>query len=218
MGRISAEVVGNDIIVTKYDSDGSIIPNKITQNRKVVAIINKNLDSDPEKDIKVEAGPEEIAVPREEFIVRLLSTSEDCARRYGVYGKGLYSESDMRRGITWAEVAYLLHYVGGYKDNVDWNTIRPRPQDKVCVLHKIEQGTGDKTGTELDERLASYKNRLDMERYIGTIVAGKRYIPLPLYCSFVDMLNNTDMGIGVVLNIDMMFKKVAQSDLERILG
>lgn len=203
MGRIIAEIVDNRLIVTEYkSSDGFVIPDKIVQDKKVVATIKDNIDTDTDSNVDVPIDPKELAVPREEFLIKLLSMSEGCVSRYSKYGKGLYSEKDMKKGITWAEVTYLLHYVGGVENSIDWSSIKPRVEDRVCVLHEIVYGK-----KKLDEKLASYKNRVDMEYYIGSIISGKRYIPLPLYCSFVDLSYNE--GVDIELNLDMMFKKIS---------
>lgn len=204
MGRIFVEMISGNIVVTRYESDGFVIPDNISQKKKVVAIINSNLDSD-KKDEQIPL--EQLAVPREEFLSTLLGLSEKCQEKYITYGKGLYSMEDMRKGITWAEVAYLLYYVGGIDKSLDWNSIRPRQEDRVCVLHEIVYG---KKG--LDEKLASYKNRLDMEYYIRSIISGSRYIPLPLYCSFVDLCNNDSVS-ELNLDMSMMFKKMSKHEL-----
>ena len=206
MGRIIAEIVGDKLIVTKYDSNGFVIPDKITQDRKIISIIRGNLDKDISKTQDV-LDDKDYAVTREEFLVKILSMGSECVERYSKFGKGLYSEKDMKKGITWSEVAYLVHYVLGLPNSIDWNTIKPSKNDRVCVVHEIV--SGDKV---LDERLASYKSRLDMENYIGSIVSGKRYIPLPMYFSFVDLLNNP--GLETDLSIDMMFKKVSRAEFE----
>lgn len=207
MGRIIVKVVEDKLIVTRHESEGAIIPDNITQNRKVVAIIHNNLDTD-EKEEKPKYKPSEIGVSREEFIIALLSSDDKCKENYSIYGKGLYSMNDMRMGITFAEAAYLLHYVGGKKNAVaNWNDIKPREKDRVCVLHDV-----DGSIKSLDERLASYKSRLDIDRYISSIIAGRRYIPLPLYCAYYDFVCKVNAETGLNINLDMMFKKLSQEE------
>ena len=204
MGRIFAEMLNDKIVVTRYESsDGFVIPNSISQKKNLVAIINGNLDEDEKN---TELSPEEIAVSREEFLLVLLSSGEECQKNYLEYGKGLYSSRDVKKGITWAEVAYLLHYVGGIKKSLDWNDIRPRKEDRVCVLNEIVDGK-----KKLDVKLADYKNRLDMEYYIKSIINGNRYIPLPMYCAFEDLCAND--GLDIELNSDMMFQKLSKQEL-----
>ena len=210
MGRIIAELMDDKIVVTKYESpDGFVIPNSISQKKNLVAIIKKNLDVDGVEEL----SPEDLAVTRQEFLMKLLNSSPECRDKYCYYGKGLYSYNDMTKGITWAEASYLLLYTGVLNHSIsDWNTIKPDSRYKVCVLSEIQED-GSKV---LDERLASYKNRLDMENYIKAIKDGKRYIPLIIYCSFIDVCSNS--AINVNLSKDMLFKKVSMQELKELLG
>lgn len=213
MGRIFVEMIQDNLVVTKYESDGFVIPDNISQKKKVVALIENNLDLDKTEDF---LSDDMLAVPREEFLSTLLSFGEECQEKYVTYGKGLYSITDMKRGITWAEVAYLLYYVGGVQRVLDWREIRPVSTHKVCVLHEVNDGR-----KILDEKLADYKSRLDMEHYIKLIVSGNRYIPLPLYCSYIDLCNNEDCNSeesGLNLDISMMFKKMSKQDMGVIFG
>lgn len=202
-------MLGDKIVVTRYESsDGFIIPDNISQKKNLVAIINGNLDEDEKID---EIPPEELAVPREDFLMLLLNIGEENQKNYLEYGKGLYSSKDIKKGITWAEVAYLLYYVGGIKKSLDWNSIKPRKEDRVCVLNDITDGK-----KRLNVKLADYKNRLDMEYYIKAIIDGNRYIPLPMYCAFVDLCSNDDIS-ELDLNIDMMFKKISKQELSKLI-
>lgn len=203
MGKISAKLTNNQIIVTRYESDGYVIPKKISQEKNVIAIIDKNIDTDA--DIGV-LEPEYKAVPRRDFIIKLLTSVEDIEDSYSVYAKGLYSSRDMGKGITWAEVAYLLYYVGKVDRLLDWRDIKPDPNYHVCVLQEIVDNR-----KVLNEKLAMYKNRIDMESYINSIISGKRYIPLPLYCAYVELISNPDLNLE--LSIGSMFKKVSEKDL-----
>lgn len=210
MSRIIAEVKDGSLVVTRFESkEGFVIPDDIVQSKRAVSIIYKNLDADTEDSNGV-VDDSKLAVSREEFLLKVLSISESCMERYSKFGKGLYSKSDMQRGITWAEVAYLLHYVVGLEESLDWNEIRPAKDDRVCVSHEIVYGK-----KRLDEKLASYKNRLDMERYISSIVSGKRYIPLPLYCSFIDLMNQD--GLETELTLNMMFKKISKEEFKLLI-
>lgn len=202
MGRLFVEMMNNNVVITRYESDGLVIPDNISQRREVVAIINSNLDTDSNTTTVVG----DMALSREDFISYLLSQGKDYQDRYVEFGRGLYSMKDIKKGITWSEVAYLLHYVGNIPKSLDWNSISPRKQDRVCVLHEL-----DGASRRLDVKLAHYKNRLDMENYIRAIVGGNRYIPLPLYCSFVDLCENNVLG-QAELNLDMMFKKVSEQE------
>lgn len=205
MGKISAELIGDSIVVTRYETDGFIIPDKISQEKNIVSIITNNIDTDVKEENSLEQ--DEIAVNRGKFLYTLLSLGDEgCKGRYLEYCKGLYSEMDMKRGITWSEVAYLLYYVGGLDRKLRWSDIKPKEGYKVCVLQEISDGR-----KVVNEKLAMYKNRLDMEYYIKAIVSGKRYIPLPLYCSFIELMNND--GLEIELKEDMMFKKISEYDL-----
>lgn len=208
MGRIFVDMVKDNIVITRYVSDGFVIPENISQKRRVVAIIESNLDLD--KDC-TPLPEDRVAVPREDFLTTILGYGEENQVRYFTYGKGLYSMNDMRRGITWAEVAYLLYYIGGLDKVLNWREVKPLSNYNVCVLHEISDGR-----KILDEKLADYKNRLDMEYYIKLMASGSRYVPLPMYCSFVDLLNHEDSGIS--LNMGNMFDKVSKKDIEMLLG
>lgn len=206
MGRILAELVGNEIIITRYESNGFIIPESIDQEKVLIKIINENLDRDKEDELP--PSPEDRVVPRSEFILKLLGSGDDSFKtRYSQYARGLYSVNDMGKGITWCEVAYLLYYVGGLPRMLDWNSIQPKVGKKVCVLHEIRQGS-----KIIDERLSNYKNRLDMEVYINALKNGKRYIPMPLFCSFVDLMNRNISGFGEA----SMFKKLSESEFNML--
>lgn len=210
MGRIISELVGDKIVVTKYESNGFVIPDKLSQEKiqLVSNVMKSNLDSD---DSEYLLSDDEIAISRGDFIFKLLSMSDECVEKYKTYGKGLYSSNDMLRGITLAETAYLLYYVGGVSRTLNWGNIRPSGNFKVCVLQEL---VNDKK--VVNEKLAMYKNRIDMEYYIKAIRDGKRYIPLPLYCSFVDLINNPDVDID--LDESMLFKRLSKSELEKLLG
>ena len=212
MGRLSVEMIKDNIVVTRFESAGYVIPDNISQKKQVVAIINSNLDSEDVSETSIPV--DKLAVPRKEFITKLLSISSECQERYSVYGKGLYSLKDMEKGITWAEVAYLLYYVGGLDRVLDWNAITPRENDRVCVLYEVVSEVNRK----LDVKLASYKNRLDMENYIKSIISGGRYIPLPMYCSFVDLCDNGDVIEEIELDIDMMFKKISVAEFNKLFS
>lgn len=210
MGRIISELVGKEIIVTRYESNGFVIPDKLSQEKVEIVsnVMNSNLDSDD----KVTYIPDDdLAVCRGDFIFRLLSMSDECVNKYSIYGKGLYSSDDMMKGITLAEVAYLVYYVGGIKRTLNWGNIKPSERFKVCVLQELVNGK-----KLINEKLAMYKNRVDMEYYIKCMRNGSRYIPLPLYCAFVDFMNNKDVDIEV--NEDLFFKKLSKSEFNALLG
>ena len=208
MGKLSAHLVGDSIFVTRFESSGHVIPNNISQEERVVAIIDNSIDTDV--DIKV-LEPEYKAVPRRDFLIKLLTSVEGSDAKYSVYAKGLYSAEDMHKGITWCEVAYLLYYVGGINHVLDWRNITPEPKYNVCVLQEV---VVDKK--VINEKLAMYKSRLDMESYIGSLIGGKRYIPLPLYCAYIDLVANDELGLK--LSTEHMFKKVSEKDLSCVFG
>lgn len=210
MGRIIAELVNDNIVVTKYESNGFIIPDRISQkNLEVITnTINSNLDKD---NYGISISDENIAVCRKDFILRLLSMDDDCINNYAIFGKGLYSSNDMSRGITIAEVAYLLYYIGGVRRTLVWDNIKPSSSFKVCVLQDIIDGK-----RLINEKLALYKNRLDMEYYIKSMRIGKRYIPLPLYCAFIDLINNPEVDLD--LTESDFFKKLSKSEFDSLLG
>lgn len=210
MGKIVSELVGSEIIVTRYESDGLYIPDRLSQEKVeiVTKSINSNLDKD---DISLILSDDEISVSREDFIFSLLSMSDECIERYSVYGKGLYSSSDMIRGITLAEVAYLVYYVGGVERTLNWDNIEPSKKFKICVLQELIDGE-----KLINEKLSMYKNRVDMEYYIKSIRDGKRFIPIQLYCSFIDLANNPDVDIA--LDENLFFKRLSKSEFNILLG
>ena len=210
MGRILSELVGEEIIVTRYESNGFVIPDKLSQEKFdiVSRSISDNLDTD-DKDKTLSS--DEIAVGRGEFLFRLLSMSDECVDKYSIYGKGLYSSNDMNKGITLAEVAYLVYYVGGIKRTLNWSNIKPIKKFKVCVLQELVEGK-----KLINEKLAMYKNRQDMEYYIKSIRNGERFIPLPLYCAYVDFMNNEDVDLE--LTEDLFFKRLSEAEFNSIFG
>lgn len=210
MGRVISELVGGEIVVTRYESNGFIIPDKLSQEKiqLVSNVMNSNLDK-YESDCNL--SDDKIAISRGDFIFRLLSMSDECVEKYSTYGKGLYSSNDMLRGITLAEVAYLVYYVGGIKRTLNWGNIKPSRKFKVCVLQELVEGK-----KLINEKLAMYKNRQDMEYYIKSIRNGERFIPLPLYCAFVDFMNNKDVGLE--LTEDLFFKRLSESEFNIIFG
>lgn len=210
MGRILSELVGEEIIVTRYESNGFVIPDKLSQEKFdiVSRSISDNLDTDDKDKI---LSSDEIAVGRGEFLFRLLSMSNECVDKYSIYGKGLYSSNDMNKGITLAEVAYLVYYVGGIKRTLNWSNIKPSKKFKVCVLQELVEGK-----KLINEKLAMYKNRQDMEYYIKSIRNGERFIPLPLYCAYVDFMNNEDVDLE--LTEDLFFKRLSEAEFNSIFG
>lgn len=210
MGRILSELVGEEIIVTRYESNGFVIPDKLSQEKFdiVSRSISDNLDTDDKDKI---LSSDEIAVGRGEFLFRLLSMSDECVDKYSIYGKGLYSSNDMNKGITLAEVAYLVYYVGGIKRTLNWSNINPSKKFKVCVLQELVEGK-----KLINEKLAMYKNRQDMEYYIKSIRNGERFIPLPLYCAYVDFMNNEDVDLE--LTEDLFFKRLSEAEFNSIFG
>lgn len=210
MGRIVSELVGGEVIITKYKSSRFIIPEEISQEK--IKVINDSILNSLDEDSNSVFTDDNTAVFRRDFIYKLLSINDECIKRFEVYGKGLYSYDDLNKGITWSEVAYLLHYVAGLDKSINWNTINP-VKYKVCVLHEVTNGS-----KILNHKISMYKNRLDMEGYIKSMVTGKRYIPLPLYCSFIDLCYNSKYKEDFGLNEDMLFKKVSISDLNKIFG
>lgn len=210
MGRIISELVGSEIVVTKYESNGFVIPDKLSQEK--IEVVSKIIDDSLDReDNSSSVNDCEIGVSRREFIFKLLSMSNECVDRYSTYGKGLYSFEDMDKGITLSEVAYLVYYVGGVKRTLKWGNIEPSEKFKVCVLQELVNGK-----KLINEKLAMYKNRVDMEYYIKSIRDGKRYIPLPLYCSFIDLINNADVDIE--LDESMLFKRLSKSEFNNLLG
>lgn len=210
MGRILSELVGEEIIVTRYESNGFVIPDKLSQEKFdiVSRSISDNLDTDDKDKI---LSSDEIAVGRGEFLFRLLSMSDECVDKYSIYGKGLYSSNDMNKGITLAEVAYLVYYVGGINRTLNWSNIKPSKKFKVCVLQELVEGK-----KLINEKLAMYKNRQDMEYYIKSIRNGERFIPLPLYCAYVDFMNNKDVDLE--LTEDLFFKRLSEAEFNSIFG
>lgn len=210
MGRILSELVGEEIIVTRYESNGFVIPDKLSQEKFdiVSRSISDNLDTDDKDKI---LSSDEIAVGRGEFLFRLLSMSDECVDKYSIYGKGLYSSNDMNKGITLAEVAYLVYYVGGIKRTLNWSNIKPSKKFKVCVLQELVEGK-----KLINEKLAMYKNRQDMEYYIKSIRNGERFIPLPLYCAYVDFMNNEDVDLE--LTEELFFKRLSEAEFNSIFG
>lgn len=210
MGRILSELVGEEIIVTRYESNGFVIPDKLSQEKFdiVSRSISDNLDTDDKDKI---LSSDEIAVGRGEFLFRLLSMSNECVDKYSIYGKGLYSSNDMNKGITLAEVAYLVYYVGGINRTLNWSNIKPSKKFKVCVLQELVEGK-----KLINEKLAMYKNRQDMEYYIKSIRNGERFIPLPLYCAYVDFMNNEDVDLE--LTEGLFFKRLSEAEFNSIFG
>lgn len=210
MGRIISELVGEEIIVTKYESNGFVIPDNLSQEKIniVTRSINSNLDKDELENI---LSDDEIAISRETFLFKLLSMSDECVDRYSIYGKGLYSSNDMKKGITLSEVAYLVYYVGGISRTLNWSEIKPSSNYKVCVLQELVDGK-----KLINEKLAMYKNRVDMEYYIKSIRDGNRFIPLPLYCSFIDLINNSDIDFHI--DKSMFFRRLSKSEFENLLA
>lgn len=208
MGRIFSELVGNEIIVTRYESNGFVIPDRLSQDKIniVNSVMSSNIDSDDSMSC---VGDDSLAVSRRDFIFKLLSMSDSCIERYSEYCKNLYSYDDMSRGITLCEVAYLIYYVGGVSRTLDWSSINPGNSFKVCVLQEL-----DNSRKVINEKLAMYKNRLDMDSYIKSMRTGARYIPLPLYCAFVDFMNNGD--VDIVTDESFFFKKLSKSELDRL--
>lgn len=208
MGRIFSELVGNEIIVTRYESNGFVIPDRLSQDKIniVNSVMSSNIDSDDSMSC---VGDDSLAVSRRDFIFKLLSMSDSCIERYSEYCKDLYSYDDMSRGITLCEVAYLIYYVGGVSRTLDWGSINPGKSFKVCVLQEL-----DNSRKVINEKLAMYKNRLDMDSYIKSMRTGARYIPLPLYCAFVDFMNNGD--VDIVTDESFFFKKLSKSELDRL--
>lgn len=205
MGKIIAELHDNKVFVTRYESpSGFIIPDKLSQEK---SIIRENIDQ--EEVVEEVSTDDKLAVPRQEFIEMLLKLNKNCQEAYKIYGKGLYSYKDLAKGITWAEVAYLLYYIGGIKRTVDWGDIKPQKEDRVCVLNEIVNNQKN-----LDEKLADYKNRLDMANYIKAIIKRDRYIPLPMYCAFSDLLLND--SINIALQKEDMFKKISKADFKML--
>lgn len=209
MGRLAAKLTEKCIVVTKYSSDGFIIPYSITHEKKILDVISENIDST--KQVSLDGKIK--AVARGSFIYTMLSgKGEEYFDKYNTYCKGLFSERDMSLGITWAEASYLLYFVLGYSKNLKWDDIVPIDGYKVCVIHDVS----DK-GLSAVYLLSDYKNSLDMEVYVGNIIEGTRYIPLPLYCSFVDLMSGADK-FGITLSIDDMFRKVTDEEFYKLFG
>lgn len=205
MGRIF--VVTDDsgkLVITKYGSNGTIIPMGINQDNEITAMITDNWDSDKEEPKELE--PDKKAVSRIDFLKALLS-NVDCKENYLKYAKGLYSKNDMERGITLGEAAYLLYYVAGLDKTLDWNSIKPENGLGVCVLKEM---SGNES--RLCEQLAKYKNKKEMEYYIKAMKCGERYIPLPMYCAYVDFLNRDDVDLG--FDDSMIFMRLSESNLK----
>lgn len=97
---------------------------------------------------------------------------------------GLYNYRDMEGAITWLEVAYILYAVMEKTSSIPWNSIAP---SSVNVSYKINQSNGKKL---LENRLSAYKDRRWMKSYLRDLQRGASYIPLPAYCSFVNMVND----------------------------
>ena len=209
MGRIFSELADNEIIVTKYESNGFIIPDKLSQEKIEVMtkLIDDNLDREDSSSLSCNS---DTGVSRREFLFKLLGMSDECLKKYSKYGKGLYSFEDMNRGITLCEVAYLVYYVGGVDRVLDWNNIKESEKYKVCVL--LELVNGKKI---VNEKLAMYKNSIDMENYIKSIRSGKRFIPLPLYCAYMDFISNTD--VDICCDENMLFRRITRSEFNSLL-
>lgn len=216
MGKISAQLVENSIIITKFNSNGFIVPYGISQERNIVSVISSNVDMDTSEDDSREKDSVVRAVSRGEFIFKLLSLLEkqgsDLESKYSFFCKGLYSESDLKKGITWSEAAYLLYYVGELGRCLDWKSIKPKEGYRICVLQEVVHGR-----KVINEKLAMYKNRLDMEYYIRSIVKGDRFIPLPLYCAYYDLISSGSLDGIAELNLSMMFRKVSEDEFNRLL-
>lgn len=210
MGKIVSELMEDEVIITKYKSTRFVIPENISQEK--IKVINDSILNNLEEDTSSVFTEDNTAALRRDFIYMLLSTSGGCLKRFEIYGKGLYSYDDLNKSITWSEAAYLLHYVGKMKKSLDWNKIEPKKY-KVCILQEVSGGS-----KILNDKIAMYKNRLDMEEYIKSMVTGKRYIPLPLYCSFIDLCYNSKYKDEFGLNENMLFKKVSVSELSKIFG
>lgn len=143
--------------------------------------------------------------------------------------KGMYNYRDLEGPITWLELAYWLYIGFGKKNNVRWSTIKPDDINVSVVTH-VKNGK-----KRVDERFASYKQSLWMKPYLNDIRKGKRYLPFPALCAFVNMKNdgvvpNTDFEAYVVngklmgdsLDIDLesndwCLLEISRTDFERVL-
>lgn len=215
MKRVFGELVGNEFIITTYNSEsGYIIPDKINQERKIAITIEESVDSLVKKK---PLSDEEKCVTRWDFLYRVLGMGfEGIEDRYREYVSGLYSERDLLNPITWAEVAYLLYYVVGMERSISWNTIKPEGNIRVCVVQEVLEDSTKR----LDERLAKYKSSRDMDSYIEYMVEGYRYIPLPMYCAFRNIVHDLreDNDFKYKLESWELFKNISVSEVDALLG
>lgn len=122
---------------------------------------------------------------------------------------GMYMSKDEYAGyITWAEASYIVFYVFREwvkKAGTDWI----KDKQEGVFLSTITVSKGDRKF--LESRIYPYKTNEGMDDYIELMRTGARYIPLPLYASFMNMVRR-----GIVDN-KMLFKQVERQELAKIL-
>lgn len=187
------------MLITYYQTDKGILPEKINQVK--LSLKDSGVDIEPKDDI--------IAVSRLNYLRYFTKNINDSKRENLV--ENMYSYTDYKRGITWCEVAYLHYYVLNNKRTMDWNTIKPEKGLGISVRKEEKDGVSC-----LNERLCDYISTSSMEDYISSMIVGRRYIPLPLYCAFIDFV--TDKGEELDISTDMMFKKISKKDCKSLMS
>lgn len=212
MIKLFGALVSGEFIITRYESEGNyIIPDAISQERKT-ALVAELIEEDHSEDEVIPKS--EACVSRMTFVNKVLDmANEEIVGRYQHFAGGLYSREDLQDAVTWCEVAYFLYYVLGAKKSLNWNNIEPMASQGICVLHHVCED-GEKV---LVHSLADYKTKKSMSSYIRDMRTRARYIPLPLYCSFVDLVNSLSDGEdGIILKENEMFKEVSVEDFEKV--
>lgn len=94
---------------------------------------------------------------------------------------GMYNYRDLEGPITWLEFSYWWFVGLRNPSPKKWSTINPKDTNVSVVTH-VRNGK-----KRLDDKFASYKQSSWMKSYLNDIRRGKRYIPFPALCSFVNM-------------------------------
>lgn len=145
---------------------------------------------------------------------------------------GLYTYRDLEGALTWFEVAYILYVAFGARSNIKWSKISPAARG-VKTTHIIHEDSAGKK--KVDLRLTSYKQSTWMKTYLKEMRIGTKYIPFPVYASFVNMLHDgiyprgprlvhgadgepTFVGVNVDLSsADWMLLEVSRRDMQAVL-
>lgn len=98
--------------------------------------------------------------------------------------ENMYSYRDLEMPLTWLELGYWLYFILRGQSKIAVGDI---PTDESLGLSVI---TTVKKGQEaLDTKFSSYKTTRWMKSYLTSIREGSRYVPFPVYYSFMNMKN-----------------------------